>query len=398
MRIARTRGRRTLRIATAVAFGVIALAGLPRGGAAQTPYTALGLGYPVPPVDARAAALGGVGVGLLDGTFTIRNPADLVSFDQASLGVSLAPEGVTVDGGGRETSAGRSRLSVIRAVVPLGEWTAAVGFGSVLDQDWAVRRIDTLTVASGRYVSEELRENDGGLSSVDFSVARRIGPLSLGVSGERLTGSLRQSIDRRFSFVLETGGDPLASYRQQSIWSYSGWRMTLGAGLELSDRLRVSGSYRWSGELEADRQEEDAVQRFDMPVELSLGASARPGGPWLLTAGGGWSSWSDAATDLVRNVASDALWGGAGIEFRGFEPGDLPLRLRLGGRAAELPFHLSGAEQAVERALTLGVGSSFARGRTELDMALEIGSRGSVESTRTAESFTRFTVTATVHQ
>lgn len=398
MRIAWTTGRRALRIAAAAALAVTVLAGVPGGGAAQTPYTALGLGYPVPPVDARAAALGGVGVGLMDGTFTIRNPADLVTFDDAALAVSLAPEGVTVEGGGRETSAGRSRVSVIRAVVPLGDWTAAVGFGSVLDQDWAVRRVDTLTVASGRYVSEELRENDGGLSSADLSVARRIGPLSVGVSGERLTGSLRQSIDRRFSFVLETGGDPLTSYQQQSTWSYTGWRMTLGAGLELSDRLRVSGSYRWSGELEADRQDSDDVQRFDMPSELSLGASARPGGPWLLTVGGGWSSWSDVAPDLARNVASDALWGGAGIEFRGFQQAGLPLRLRLGGRAAELPFHLSGAEQAVERALTLGVGSSFARGRTELDMAVEIGSRGSVESTRTAESFSRFTVTATVHQ
>lgn len=389
---------RALHAALAVAVGWIILAGAPRAAAAQTPYTALGLGYPVPPVDARAAGLGGAGVGLLDGTFSMRNPADLVTFDRPSFGVSLAPEGVTVKGGGRETSTGRSRMSVIRAVVPLGKWTGAVGFGSVLDQDWAVRRIDTLTVSTGDYVSEELRENDGGLSSANLSLARRIGPFSVGISGERLTGSLRQSIDRRYTSLSETGGDPLGAYRQEAIWSYSGWRMTVGAGLELSDRLRVSGSYGWSGELEADRREEEGVRRFDMPAELTVGASGRPGGPWLLTVGGGWSGWSDAVPALPGGEASDGLWGGVGIEFGGLESAELPLRLRLGARAAELPYHLSGEEQALERALSLGAGSSFAGGRTELDVALEFGSRGSLESTGTAESFTRFTVTATVHQ
>jgi len=45
--------------------------------AAQTPVTSLGLGYPVPPLDARAAALGGTGMGLFGGSFSSRNPAEL---------------------------------------------------------------------------------------------------------------------------------------------------------------------------------------------------------------------------------------------------------------------------------------------------------------------------------
>ena len=76
---------------------------------AQTPVTDLGLGYPVPPLDARAAALGGTGIGLYGGSFSSRNPADLTMFSNPAIGGTLAPESAklkTIDG---EQSTGRSR-------------------------------------------------------------------------------------------------------------------------------------------------------------------------------------------------------------------------------------------------------------------------------------------------
>ncbi|HZD05239.1 MAG TPA: hypothetical protein VE173_09985, partial [Longimicrobiales bacterium] len=77
----------------------LGLGGLPPApAAAQVPFTGIGLGYPVPPVDGRAAGLGSSGVGLLGGSFTLRNPAELVVHDRSGIGVTLAPESVQLQG------------------------------------------------------------------------------------------------------------------------------------------------------------------------------------------------------------------------------------------------------------------------------------------------------------
>lgn len=370
----------------------------PAAARGQTPFTAVGLGYPTPPVDARAAALGGVGVGLLGGSFTIRNPADLVTFAEPSLGVTAAPEGVTLTGPEGESESDRSRFSVIRAVVPLGAWAAGVGFGSVLDQDWAFRKRDTIALSTGSFPFEELRENDGGVSTFDLSVARRIGPLSVGVSGQRLSGNLRQVLDRRFEVSLDSAVAAPLRVQQQAQWSYEGWAVTAGVGLQLAERVRISGSFGLPSRLDAESDSLGRVRSFDLPSRLTVGASARLAEDWLLTAGGGWASWSDADDELPDASARDVTWGGAGVEFGGWSVGSLPLDLRVGGRVAELPFVLPGREGARERAITFGVGSAFASGRAGVDLGFELGTRGDFAATGTEESFARLSLTATVHQ
>lgn len=398
----RTRGLATLVAAAAV---VLAAAGPAHG---QTPVTSLGLGYPTPPVDARAAALGGVGVGLLGGTFSVRNPADLVEFSQASLSVSASPEAVTVErAGGASGTTGRSRFPTLRAVVPLGDFAASVGFASQLDQDWRFSFRDTLDISSGRFPFEERRENDGGLSAVDLSLARSVGPLSLGVSYQRLTGSLRQDLLRRFqvppdSIVLE----PPERVIQTGNWSYSGWRVKGGVGVRLGDWLRVGGVYAWSGDLNAERDTVVTTRNdpdappvvFGMPPSATVGASASPLEDWLVTAGGGWTGWSETDASLQEENARDVYWAGGGVEYAGLELGSFPLRLRAGGRWAELPFSLPGRTAATEKAVTFGLGAEFASDRAAVDLAGELGTRGTLERTGFEESFRRFTLTATIRQ
>src|SRR3970282_2694041 len=103
---------------------------------AQTPVSALGLGVPVPAIDARAAALGGTVIGFATGSVSARNPADIALYGQPVLGVTYAPEGVTVKGNEGEANTGRSRVSVLRGAIPFGEWAAGVAFAAELDQDW----------------------------------------------------------------------------------------------------------------------------------------------------------------------------------------------------------------------------------------------------------------------
>ena len=386
--------------AACAALAALALAALaPTSAPAQTPFTAPGLGYPTPPVDARAAALGGVGTGLMDGTFSVRNPADLTEFADPSLAVSAAPEGVTLRDGTGSHETGRSRFSVIRAVVPLGAWSASVGFASELDQDWTFRDRDTLDISTGRFPFEERRTNDGGISSIDLSVARSLGPLSVGVSWQRLTGELRQELVRRFEVAVDsTVLEPPETVRQQTLWNYSSWRLRAGASLEVGDRVRIGGAYAWTDDLEAENDSLGLTRTFPMPDSWTAGASVRLADDWLLSAGGGWKGWSETGPALGEERARDVTWGGAGLEFGGLELGPVPLDLRVGGRFTELPFARPERDFASEEAITLGLGSALASGRAELDFSLELGSRGELPATGVEESFTRFTFTATLHQ
>ena len=395
------RGRRGFRALLAAALSLPLLLPAPAWGqeeAAPTPFTAAGLGYPVAPLDARAAALGGNGVGLLGESFAVRNPADLVGFDDAALGVSLAPEGVTIRSPSGDATSGRSRVPVIRAVVPLGAWRASVGFAGELDQDWSFRDADTLEVSGGSFPYEERRENDGGVSTIDASVAREIGPLSLGVSYQRLTGELRQSLIRRFAFSLDSAVTSLARVDQKLVWNYGAHRIRAGGGLEIGDRIRVGGSYSWTGELTAEADSVGRVRRFEMPASATVGASGRPVDELLVSVGGGWTGWSETSPDLREGRARDTYWGGGGVEYSGWELGPVPVSLRAGGRYAELPFVRPGSEPAEEAALTLGLGSDVAGGRASLDLSFELGTRGEVPGTGMEESFTRFTLSATIRQ
>lgn len=378
-------------------------------GVAQTPATSVGLGYPTPPVDGRAAALGGAGVGLLGGTFTIGNPADLVEFSEASLSISAAPEGVSPEGApaGAEDP-GRSRFSTLRAVVPLGDWAVSVGFGSELDQDWKFTDRDTLDISTGRFPFEERRENDGGVSTVDLSVARSVGPLSVGVSYQRLTGSLRQDLERRFEASVEGGVSAPSPVVQSANWGYGGWRLKGGLGLEIAGRVRLGGVYAWSGDLEAERdsvvtlaEEPDGpsdVTEIPMPASAGVGASALLTDDWLLAVAGGWSQWSEADGSLDGERARDVHWGGGGVEFRGLQVASFPIELRVGGRWRELPFSLPGRGAASETAATVGLGTEVAAGTAAVDVGLEVGSRGELARTGFEESFRRFTVTATIRR
>lgn len=386
-------------LAAAVAAGLLAGA-----AGAQTPSTSVGLGYPTPPLDARSAALGGVGVGLLGGTFSIANPADLAVFSEAALSVTAAPEAVSPEGAQNDT--GRSRFPAIRAVIPVGSWTGSVGFASHLDQDWRFTDRDTLDISAGRFPFEQRRENDGGVSAVDVSLGRSVGPLSVGVSYQLLTGSLRQDLVRQFSVSVDSTLPAPARVEQNATWSYSGWRLKGGLGLQISDRVRISGVYTWAGDLEAepdsvvvvDGEPTTSPRTYAMPASARVGASARLTDGLLLAAGGGVTRWSEADADLREERARDVYWGGGGVEYGGLDLLGVPLDVRAGARWRELPFRLPGRAFADERAVSMGLGTQFSGGIASLDLALELGSRGTLSRTGFEESFRRLTFTATIRQ
>src|SRR5690606_41251066 len=58
---------------------------------AQSLFSARGLGMPVQPVDARARALGGVGVGLFGRNMSMVNPAEIAGYTRRGVTPAVQP-------------------------------------------------------------------------------------------------------------------------------------------------------------------------------------------------------------------------------------------------------------------------------------------------------------------
>jgi len=374
---------------------VAALPGVPKPAVGQTPVTDLGLGYPVPPLDARTAALGGTGLGLFGGSFSLRNPADLTVFTNPAIGATLAPETVslkTVDG---EQATARSRFVVAQGVLPYRRWRFGFNVNSELDQDWDVVLTDTLRTGFGDYPYFERRQHDGGISSVGLSVAYQLGPLGIGVEGSALTGNLRQVFSRTFDPAIGDPENQIVGALGEARFAYSGWRFRGGLSGRLGRRAMVSAAVTAYTQLEAQKDTFGIAlpkQQFDMPYEVAVGGSVLLTQRLMLAAAGGWKGWSVTDFRLFNTQSADVTWAGGGLEYVGARLLNMPVPLRVGYRYTDLPFYDGEFEQLSEQAVTFGFGARVAGGRAVFDMSFEIGSRGDLETTGSEESFTRISL------
>ncbi len=368
--------------------------------AAQTPATALGLGYPVTPLDARAASMGGTGLGLSGGSLSARNPADLAVFARPTLGLTFAPEAVSVKAPSEDQSTGRSRVAIVQAAVPVDEWTIGLGFAASLDQDWGVRLQDTLQSSFGTYPYEERREHDGGVSEVTLGVIRDFGRLAAGIDGSLRVGSLRQTFFRNFEPALEDPQQTIGIASGEARFSWSGFRVRGGAAAEIGSRFRLSGVVGWSSDLKASQDTADQSieeYRFSMPFEWAIGGSAQLTTGLLATAAVGYQSWSSTTDDLSQTAADDVLWYGAGIEYVGSRCSDRAFR--CGPAYAGPTCRSTGRHGAAdETAATLGFGIKVAGGRASFDFGAEFGSRGDLAASGVEESFRRLSISMSLFQ
>jgi hypothetical protein len=380
----------------ALAFVPCLLLGSPSAACAQTPFTAVGAGYPIRSIDARAMSLGGVTNGLLGGTLSLGNPADLTLHASAAVAAAIAGEDITLKATGGDQSTGRSWFPVIGAVVPIGDWAFRVGFGGLLDQDLAIILTDTLSTSIGRFEFEELRTRDGGVSQIDVSAARKLGPVSVGIGIQRLTGSLQQRLRRRFTEDVDSTGVLPGGVLERAETDYGGWSVKAGASAEFNDRFVVSGSFFFATDLKANQLESLIERTLRLPNGFEGGLSALILPRLLLAAGGGWSGWSQTEPPTETFGVADASWFGGGLEYAAVL-GSVPLSLRAGGRTRKLPFLLPDREQSKENAITAGLGARLG-GRVQVDIGFEFGNRGDLEAAGTEESFTSLNFTVGIIQ
>jgi hypothetical protein len=349
---------------------------------AQSLFATRGLGVPAPAIDARAAALGGIGLGLIGFHTTMTNPAEVAGVSRRGVAAALQPVSSTSSADGEEDGTSGTRFPLFRVIYPLSERVVgSVGYGSYLEQSWAVVN-EVEVIVNGRTINAaDLLRSAGGIAQLQVGVAYSLTPtLSLGVAAGVLTGNLDRTAVRSYNDTTTTDPILLRPFQERLRWRYFAPIAAVGARLDIGGVVRLSGSALAGGDLKAYAQEGDAEDRtYGAPLELSAGASARVSPLLMATAGGAWSRLPDAGEDAVSR---ETLRFGAGVEYQGVGSGARTYPVRLGARWAQLPYHFADESAPTETALGLGLGFVLgdpADPAAVADIALERGFRNGLD-------------------
>jgi hypothetical protein len=329
----------------ALGAGAVFAASVP----AQSLTSVRGPGYPVAPVDARTAILGGLGIGLQGLSGSLLNPAAVSHATRRGAIISLETVDRTVEFGGGTDAVGSTRFPLIQVVFPAGPVVLTAGYGGYLDQGWGLAREGEQLIGQETVAVTDVMRSEGGVGQFQVGAAVPLGErLGVGASFGMHMGSQRVTYERRFDPEAIERLDP---YTETMGWRYSGPVGRVGVRWEPIDILRLSAAMTWAGTLVGEPTEGRAERReVDLPLQLSAGASGYLVPGLLAAVSGQWSGWSvtdpgamGLATDLPDAPARDTWELGGGLEWAAQRPtATRHYPVRVGFQYRQLPFPFLG--------------------------------------------------------
>ncbi len=374
---------------------------LPAAAEAQSYFAARGLGLPVSALDARARALGGIGVGLLGFNPSMINPAEAGAIGRRGVAAALQPSTGSADFGELGGDIGGTRFPMVRILYPLTpRLTLDLGYGSIFEQSWSAR-LDGVEDIGGETIDvQDLVESVGGLSQVRLGATFAVSPtVSVGAAAGLYTGNLDRRVRRLFPDTL--GFQP---FDTRFRWEYHGPLAVLGVRADPNPRLRFGAAASFGGTLDMDNVEGGGADaESKLPVRLTVGGSAILSSVLMATVGAEWANAGDEivfdnAPALADERARDTWRVGVGFEYQGLGSATRSFPLRLGAHFAQLPYFKVGEEPPTEWTASAGIGFRLAGDATSpaalADIGFERGGRAGLASAtqpELSESFWRFT-------
>jgi hypothetical protein len=371
----------------------------PASAGAQSILSAAGLGVPVDAVDARARALGGVGIGLQGIAIDVADPMAAARLTLGTVIMTAQPSWVSYgrsDTGESGTFQGTRFPMVGLAYPAFGQGVVTFSFESVLDQRYHAEQPVTVSLADTLLAATDSFTSVGGVSQIRLGFARPLGKkVAVGVSVGRYGGSLVRRLVRTFTDQIADGA--LGRFQSGGYWTYSGTSVTGGVSADLGSVAHVAGSATWSSSLKAEASSDTkgASATFDLPFQVRLGATGILAPGLAVNAGFTRADWSAIDGQLNEGASAGAIvtWG-TGIELARARLLGRNAPLRLGYRHSELPFSLTGGNNALETALTGGLGLTLKQTedltQAMLDLSFERGKRTDGPVT---ETFKRMSLT-----
>jgi hypothetical protein len=350
------------------------LAATPGAGQAQSILSAAGLGIPVDAVDARAQALGGVGIGLQGEAISVGDPAAAAHLIVGTVMMTAQPSWVSyTNSATKETgSFSAARFPLVGVAYPafnLGVLTFS--FESVLDQRYRGEEPATVTLSDTMLAVTDSFTSAGGVSQVRLGFARAVGRrFAVGVSVGRYGGSLTRRLVRTFNDTIAS--TPLSQFQAGGYWDYSGVAVTGGLSADLGTVAHVAGSVTWSGKLKATASSDTkgSSATYDLPVQVRLGATGILAPGLAINAGFTRANWSAIKNQVTTGtVSGPSMTWGAGVELARASFLGRSAPLRVGYRHSDLPFSLTG-NKPVETAWSAGFGLVLKQAQTLTQSAL----------------------------
>lgn len=344
------------------------LVAIPDAGYAQGALSNQGFGYPLGQLS--AASLGNGGAGAEADPNSALNPAALTQTTRFSISLQFEPEFRTTSAGGLSSDATIVRFPSFQATGSYGRWTGGAGVTTLLDRSWANSYEDSLRVG-GEWVPSQIETSSQGAVSdarvaVGYILSQRI---QLGLSLHGIAGENRTQFGRIFPDSTGLGG-----LQQSASFGFGGAALSLGAVTQPVDGLVIAGSMRRGGAMTLEQAGEQ-VSEAKVPTRFGVGVSwlAIPGASFSLRVDRTlWTDMDGLGTDDVSLFdATEVAFGADVLGPRIFGGNSV---VRAGIRDRTLPFGVLG-DQVSERAFTFGAGIPVARGRAQLDIAVQRATR-----------------------
>jgi len=394
-------GRQAVRVSGSMlprllrAAAVLALLATAAPAGAQSLFGSRGLGVMVAPSEARAAALGGLGVSLPGVAGSMLNPADAADVNRRGVTAAIQPSSTEIETDEGSDGVDATRFPLVQVSLPVrGRAVLTAGYGAFLDQNWGVTNRTREPLGDDTVTAVDEITSRGGIAQGRLGAAFNVtDDLAIGAAIGLLTGSATRNTFRFF----EDDDVGLTPFETEVRTTYTAPLASLGARYRVGSAVLVGGAVTWTGDLslsEGDGSDADVA----MPLQVVAGASARLLEDLLVAVSTRWSGWS-ATDELDGSTPDDVLEVGGGIEWNGITTTRRAFPVRIGGRWGGQPFGF-GTEPVSERALSLGVGARLA-GTDEtpfalVDLALERGSRGDLGDNGLAETFWRATLSVSL--
>jgi hypothetical protein len=361
---------------------------------AQSLFGTRGLGVLAPPVDARAAALGGIGIGLIGFHTSLVNPAEIAGVTRRGVSAVLQPVSTTHEMDGVEDNLSGTRFPVLRIIYPVSpRIVGSIAYGSYLDQTWAIVTETDQVIGEQTITVRDLIASRGGAAQFRVGAAYTLSStLALGAAAGLLTGNIERTAARGFG--ADTTGT-LRAFEERLRWTYLAPIVSVGVRWDLAGRARFGASALVGGDIEAEVREGTADSRtYGAPLELAAGGSTRLAP--LLTANAG-AVWSRPPSTGGETVSRETVRIGGGLEYEGVRSGARTYPVRVGARWGQLAYYLDGEAPPTEWSAGAGVGFRLGDPTNPAalaDLAVERGGRSGLARGETGgltEQLWRFT-------
>jgi opacity protein-like surface antigen len=232
----------------------------------------------------------------------------------------------------------------------------------------------------------EILRGTGGLNEIFLAFATTFGAVRAGLAADFYFGRINRVWRVNFTSEALNNTEDITNNHVTGIGLHLGvqtqpGKWMLGAAAGLPSRLSVGTELTTITGFTSDTSE----SKLKLPFWWGAGVGYAPNRHWLLGVDWRTQRWGTVKPEEFfgeRGVDSFDL--GFGVEvtpsFDALEGYFKRLSYRFGGAFRQLPYEEPAGKKIHEWTATLGFGLPFSRGYNRIDLALEIGKRGSLSS------------------